>query len=183
MFRAPIINAQALGLTPAAAKLLQAAFDDISSDIRSVRTAARDTSSYLQTTAGQVVNITNVTSAGGGLLARIPSVDLTATADTQVFEALDGNYIILDVVVRITSASGVAADPGLYVSVGNAAGAANIFGSRKLRGTLAGGVVVALGDWGIRPQIGLGDSVYFNVDMGASATTLVATIDVIGYAI
>lgn len=183
MFRSPIINATSIGVTPAAAKLLQQAFDSIAASLRDVERNVAVAAGDIRITQSQVINVSSGASDNGGLLARVPAVDLTSTGSTKVFEALEGSYIILDTVVRITSASGLAADGGPYVSVGSTAGAANIFGSRKLRGSLAAATVVTLGAPGTRPQTGLGDAVYFNVDTGATATALTATIDVFGYAL
>lgn len=182
MYRSPILNAKDLGLSDAAVKMLQQAFDSIHADLRSIESTSRSTSSAVRATAQQVLNVNNITSEGTALLARIPGVSLASVANTEVFSATDGDYIILDIVVRITSAAAAVTD-GPVVSVGSVAGTGNIFGAMKLRGTLNSPVAVALGDRGTRPTITLGSKLYFNVTTVSVATALTATVDVIGYKI
>lgn len=173
----PKITAADCGDPQRLSKLLQGLFGRQSQVASSQRSETQRLAAGLASVASDVADLAEQPKID--VLRTITGIDLTSAAGTLLFTAGSGTFRPLGFSVRLTSVSSVSVAP--TVGVGTANNTTNIFAPRTLSGTLAVGEGPTFFPSGYRPNLSTGNSAYFVVTGAATATTLVASIDLIGY--
>lgn len=172
----PKITAEDCGNPQRLSKLLQGLFG------RQVQVQASqraETQRLATAVSGVSSEITELATPRIDILRTIIGVDLTTAAGTIAFTADFGTYRILGFSVRFTTVDTVSVAP--TVGMGTASNTTNIFAPRTLSGTLTAGEGPTFFPSGYRPNLTTGSTAYFVVTGAATATSLIASVDVIGY--
>lgn len=149
---------------------------------------------YAQGSVSSVQTDTDVAIAGkllspGSILTKIgpykiggkDDIDLTAVGTHHLFVVSATQEVIIQyIVIRCTSASGVTVTA--KVGAGVNAEADNIFTSRRLYGLTNSGLAYVFAADGGGIRIGALVSVRLGIDEGATATSQIADVDLMGYA-
>lgn len=137
--------------------------------------AAPEVSFFLADGTGSIRDFPEV-----GLLQRTTGVDLTAAGSVPLLTVPGRQVVVLGCSVRITSSSVATVEATAGVGFNGAAD--NIFGSQVLTGLLSVGEVYEFPPGGTQ---GLAsppsDTISFGIDLGATATILIAEILLFGY--
>jgi len=115
-----------------------------------------------------------------GILSSITGVDLKSVGVTTLFTVPTGKTAtITQLVVRVTTGTAVTVPPTLGIGV--AAGEDDIIVPTTLTGLNLTGEHYVLGNDGISVDATSTQVIKLGVDVGAAATTMTATIDLVGY--
>lgn len=158
-------------------KLLQAMSQGAVRATQSHNQEIRRVSEGLARVESSVVQIEDT--SGLTVLRTIDAIDLTSAAGTTLFTVGSGSFHPLGFSIRFTAVSSVSVAP--VVGIGTSSSTTEIFAPRTLHGTLAVDEGPTFFPSGYRPTLKPGDSAFFVVTSAATATTLTASVDLIGY--